>query len=635
MDSPTSPSHGVITPQFSAEVDDSLVRGVAANKRISEGCRPTKGTYLHTLQTAQKTRNVAIHDKFLATAEKNGIGEIFDLSKKSQVCTLSKGGKISQTMYNVDISATHVILSSARPFSMTCDEKDKRLQVANVFDYQGTYVHSLQHGAMIGRGGICLSPEYAATSGEDQVVKVWSLETGKLLGQVAVDKARSPGVRIVQGQLLLSGISEVSIYSLPGLVLERRLVNEMDKDKVPTRATPQTYPRLAMGGPYVVSGSETRTASVWTLADGKLLCTISDERRISGDFMVALSGDKLVVIAGKMLKIYDLTVHAGYRRAISESLGMSLEYLIEPSMFTLTAQTAAGKEDPNFHELAPAIAYGPKALGAAAICPRDGRPGCALVDVLPAGPATHFLSWAWGYHLTTVVLALRHWCQECQVDAAQTFIWICFFCNNQERILNEKSQEGSDDLETTFQGRLKAIGQVLVLFDDWSKPAYLTRVWCIFETFVAVRSDISYSLIFPPESSKSLHATLQRGMHLEVTKDWSSIDVAQAKASRMVDEEKVKGLITRTSSFDEVNSVVKSHLVNWFKRQFEVVFEKGVQEGVKEAHCLKCMVKDEEIATLKAMLEERDAEIARLRELLPAGSGAQAAQAVRLASPRV
>ena len=27
--------------------------------------------------------------------------------------------------------------------------------------------------------------------------------------------------------------------------------------------------------------------------------------------MVALSGDKLVVIAGKMLKIYDLTVHAG------------------------------------------------------------------------------------------------------------------------------------------------------------------------------------------------------------------------------------------------------------------------------------------------------------------------------------
>ena len=34
--------------------------------------------------------------------------------------------------------------------------------------------------------------------------------------------------------------------------------------------------------------------------------------------------------------------------------------------------------------------------------------------------------------------------------------------------------QGSDDLENTFQSRLQAIGEVLVLFDDWSKPAYLT-----------------------------------------------------------------------------------------------------------------------------------------------------------------
>ena len=33
-------------------------------------------------------------------------------------------------------------------------------------------------------------------------------------------------------------------------------------------------------------------------------------------------------------------------------------------------------------------------------------------DVVPSGPATHFLSWAWSYHLQTVVLALRHWCED-------------------------------------------------------------------------------------------------------------------------------------------------------------------------------------------------------------------------------
>ena len=37
--------------------------------------------------------------------------------------------------------------------------------------------------------------------------------------------------------------------------------------------------------------------------------------------------------------------------------------------------------------------------------------------------------------------------------------------------------------------------------------------------------------------------------------DFRGIDVATATASRPVDEEKVKGMISRTSSFDEVNSV--------------------------------------------------------------------------------
>ena len=64
--------------------------------------------------------------------------------------------------------------------------------------------------------------------------------------------------------------------------------------------------------------------------------------------------------------------------------------------------------------------------------------------------------------------------KDLAIGLLRTFVWICFFCNNQERILNEKSQEGSDDLESTFQSRLRSIGHVLVLFDNWSKPAYLT-----------------------------------------------------------------------------------------------------------------------------------------------------------------
>lgn len=635
---------------FSSEVNDTAIRAVAANKRFIVLCAEdnnarvfdTKGSLLQTLQTAQKTRNVAIFDRYVATGEKNGLGELFDLGEKkksgSLLCTLQSKGKVSVTMYNVDICSTSVMLSSSRPYGMKADDKDKRLQVAQLYNLEGTLQHSFVHGAMIGRMGICVSEDYAATSGEDQVVKVWSTKTGELVLQLPAEKGRSPGVRFKNHQLYVSGTLDVLVYTLPSGTLERRL--EMEAAASPSspcspqatntsgtlRATPVTYPRLALAGNYVVSASETRVATVWTLLDGKPLCSIVDERRISGDFYAAVGGDRLVLIAGKMLKIYDLTVHSGYKRAYSESLGMSLDYLIDSTQFTEVAQTASQQEDPNFHQLAPLLAYGDHALGRSAVCPRDGRLGCALVDVLPSGPATHFLSWAWGYSLMTVVLALRHWCAESKIDATQTFIWICFFCNNQERILKEKTKEGSDDLESTFQSRLQSIGRVLVLFDEWSKPAYLTRVWCIFETFVAARASISYTLIFPPESSKSLHETLQRGMHLEVTKDWSSIDVGQARASRPVDEEKVKGLITRTSSFEEVNTVVKSHLVGWFKKQFEVIFEKGVQEGLSSSGCPHCAVKEDELATLRAQLQERDAELARLRELLPAGGATAAAR---------
>ena len=109
------------------------------------------------------------------------------------------------------------------------------------------------------------------------------------------------------------------------------------------RATPQTYPRLISGGNYVVSASEDRRASIWTFSDGRLLCTLSDERRIFGDFYAAVCDERLVLIGGKCLKIYDLTVHAGYKRTRSEGLGVSLRFIIEPDQFALTAQEATGK----------------------------------------------------------------------------------------------------------------------------------------------------------------------------------------------------------------------------------------------------------------------------------------------------
>ena len=66
-------------------------------------------------------------------------------------------------------------------------------------------------------------------------------------------------------------------------------------------------------------------------------------------------------------------------------------------------------EDPNFHQVAGVLAYGPWALGKHLICPRDGQPDCSIVDALQAesksARANWFLSWVWGYHFSTVYKA--------------------------------------------------------------------------------------------------------------------------------------------------------------------------------------------------------------------------------------
>ena len=53
------------------------------------------------------------------------------------------------------------------------------------------------------------------------------------------------------------------------------------------------------------------------------------------------------------------------------------------------------------------------------------------------GRVTHFVSWCWSYRLKDFVSAVNGWVRKSGVDGEDVFLWICFFCNNQYRILQE------------------------------------------------------------------------------------------------------------------------------------------------------------------------------------------------------
>ena len=86
--------------------------------------------------------------------------------------------------------------------------------------------------------------------------------------------------------------------------------------------------------------------------------------------------------------------------------------------------------------------------------------------------------------------ALGHWISSAALDPDETFLYCCFFCNNQYRILVDDGGHGAANLEEIFQGRLSKIGRVVALLDTWKKPLYLTRLWTIFEQFSAIKLEL-------------------------------------------------------------------------------------------------------------------------------------------------
>jgi hypothetical protein len=143
----------------------------------------------------------------------------------------------------------------------------------------------------------------------------------------------------------------------------------------------------------------------------------------------------------------------------SEEAGVSASYLLSEEFLDL-AQQRTNKADPSFSDMSRPFWFGPDGFGIDVICPRDNKAGCALVDVLPLRhrqKCTHFLSWCWGYKISQVRSALELWISGSNLDEGSIFLYMCFFVNNQYRIMVEASKNGSDNLETVFVSNMRTL----------------------------------------------------------------------------------------------------------------------------------------------------------------------------------
>eukprot|EP00931_Biecheleriopsis_adriatica_P104297 TRINITY_DN78981_c0_g1_i1.p1 TRINITY_DN78981_c0_g1~~TRINITY_DN78981_c0_g1_i1.p1 ORF type:complete len:879 (-),score=106.28 TRINITY_DN78981_c0_g1_i1:7-2619(-) len=304
----------------------------------------------------------------------------------------------------------------------------------------------------------------------------------------------------------------------------------------------------------------------------------------------------------------------------SVNAGVSVEYLLSDEFQSL-ARKRTGADNPSFYDLKDSFFFGENAIGKDIVCPRDGRAGCALVDTLDRKyrhNCTHFLSWTWRYTIGQVRGALESWMEARRTNAMQkssislvlrksdeVFLYMCFFVNNQYRILVPGDASGSDNLEEVFESRLRKIGKMVALLDDWHEPVYLSRIWTIFEQYTATTLDLDIEIIMPEPSQRSLISRIQRGQEgiLEVKHYFSKVDSKSAQASDPKDEEKVKRIILEHTGFEAVDGRIKQSLLDWVGRNVQSYMQSLVEEqqeapALQEMDAVSREVMPSKIATL-------------------------------------
>ncbi|CAE7252245.1 unnamed protein product [Symbiodinium sp. CCMP2592] len=286
-----------------------------------------------------------------------------------------------------------------------------------------------------------------------------------------------------------------------------------------------------------------------------------------------------------------------FRKVQSQTGGVSMSYLLSAD-FSDLARQRTGQSDPTFNDMKDAFWLSDDPVGQKVICPRDGREGCALVDWIPRNhrrQQTHFMSWTWRYHLSQITSALdMHRKSMSELVPEDVFFYMCFFVNNQFRIIVEATGSGSDNLEEVVESNLRRIGRMIAVLDTWDEPVYLTRIWTLYEQFVASKIGIEVSFAMPAQASETLELQVSQGNEgiRTVTKSVGRVDAMSAKSWKEDDEIKMKMFIQQTVGFKDVNKHVIEAIATWlgnvvqdmFQREIDSYREHFTETSLDEGH---------------------------------------------------
>jgi tetratricopeptide (TPR) repeat protein len=209
--------------------------------------------------------------------------------------------------------------------------------------------------------------------------------------------------------------------------------------------------------------------------------------------------------------------------------------------------------------------YVEKATGERHSKPPEGtRSFCQLLAADPStahlvGRPTIFLSHAWVYKILNLITAVEAFVDALPEGTPEPIFWFDCFSLDQ----HAQSAQGSEWWASTFMQAIGSMGHTVMMLSPWSSPLPLTRSWCLWELYCTVKTGSTFAVCLGPAEQAAFEAALMQNLNV-LLDSFASIDVRQAKAGILQDQENILAAIEQSESGAAgLNKLAIEHLRRW------------------------------------------------------------------------
>jgi len=195
------------------------------------------------------------------------------------------------------------------------------------------------------------------------------------------------------------------------------------------------------------------------------------------------------------------------------------------------------------------------------------------------------------YTIGDVVDTLTDYCSSERKDPKRTYVWLCSLCINQHRVIEQKQKERSGilssqvvDFFTEFGDQVTDIGHVLAMMTPWNGPSYLSRVWCIYELYIAHTKGTKLTIVMPPREDTCLEEDLfgRKGKGIDALyQALERVRVQNATACVESDRERILEMVRTGPGYKDFNDSVRQLLRGWVRLAISGMIKRRENDSIE------------------------------------------------------